>query len=339
MIRKILAMEEKENGWDVFAQFDEFKGFLDEKDPLTGKRIKDYIQDYIFFPQIPINPEHTFLENSLRSFGNHTIHGFIKFMPGAIDPENSMVLRNDQNSNYRKWFTGNQAEKINHHIKEEGQEFFMVTGTYPNPKDPVLDVAIKRLMAEADTTGLSDEQRVELKRLKEAMKKARGEKIPLERSFDKNYIFRKGRWVPEIVLKFQLESKKEEKDAVANDFNKCFHDDLRKATNSEDLNAVFKKYTVAIEEGDDLDLKKYKHTKWLERYGKKEPRVIEIPVAAGSSTMNYSPTSYKIKHYQVPSKAGGKRKWSDMVTRMFERGNLSDFQEEMARKMNLLQVA
>ncbi len=338
-IKKILNVETDASGWGVSIEFHEFKGFLKERDEVTGKKKKDYIQEFVHFPIIPVDADHAHhtIENTVKSFGGIKISGFVKFMPMLTDPEDSMVLRIADNSNYRKWFTGNQSEKVNHHIPEANQDFFMINGKWEKAKDPVLDVAIKRLMAIAKEEGLTDEEFVELKKLKEKMKEARGERLPLETTFDKNYIFRKNQWIPEVVVRYQLEQKKAEKDAIdAVDYD-LIHNDLKHAVTAEDINAVFLRHTVVTGEGDDLDLKKYKHEKW-EAKNKKQPKVIVIPVAAGSSTMNYSPTSYKIKHYQVPSKnSGGKRPWKGMVTRMKVRGELTEFQEEMAQR--LLQVA
>ncbi len=286
-----------------------------------------------------INPEHLFLENSTRTFGEHTISGFIKYMPMMVDPEDSMVLRIAQNSNYRKWFTGNQAEKVNHHIPEDNQEFFMIKGRWEKPKDPVIDVKIKRVMQKAKEEGLTDEEFVYLKNLKEEMKIARGARLPLEKAYDKVYIFKKGEWIPELVIRHNREKVQEEKDAVATiDYN-LIHNALRAATNTEDINAVFLRNTVVTGEGDDLDLEKYKHEKWVEK-NKKNPKVVEIRVAAGSSTMNYSPVSYKPKHYQAPSKhGGGKRAWPVMISRMKKDGIITPFQEEMAIKKGFLVAA
>ena len=47
------------------------------------------------------------------------------------------------------------------------------------------------IMALAKEQRLIDEQFIEIKKLKEKMKESRGERLPLEASFDKRYIFRK----------------------------------------------------------------------------------------------------------------------------------------------------
>lgn len=329
MISAVLAVTESDKGWDTFLQFTEKER---NRDWVKGAPRFTPIQSPVSFPRIELKENELILENTVKSFGSIPVVGFVRLQPKLPEGVQSSALRIDKNSNYRKWFTGRQEEKINHHIPEESEElrYVVIDGKYERQGDPRLFDEVNLLFRTPNRTPEQDQL---LEDAKKRLSVSRGEKLPLETSYEKLYVFRKGQWIPKVVLDYLAKEKKEEarEQGIAHLTN--FHGEIGQAIkNPEALTKVFEKYTVKMEEGTDPKCRLLK-----KKLNESQPvvRIVEIPVGKGATTMNYSPTTYKPKHYQTPG-TSGKRTWNKIVQGMQKVSGLTELQELVARKYNLL---
>ncbi len=341
---RVLSVEEKEEGWNLLLMFREK---VSKNEPILK---------YVLFPRVPISTtkqvtSHApmrireiptyIIEGSKKTFGGIKIDGFLKYFPKLIDDSN-FVTRIGFNSPRRARFLDTATEKINHHIKQDsdflGSKFhyepserigikYVVSETYiliGKTRIKVISCEEQednfKLIGEQPTKEIQEYIFPKNQEFTSVEKRLNEKEIPME------YIFKAGKWIPELFLKFEEIKAKRAKRQDLISLTIKINTELVQAKTVEEKLAVFEKYKVEIpEESKDTRMR------WLKKGMKIESGEIYETVPfqkANGGVSNYSFTP----HGSVDA---GSRSWSDILAYRIKRGTISPELAQEAERLIL----